>query len=66
MRPSGHASFKPPAVKVPLKIIFFAPWLMLMKPPGPMMREPKRLTLTLPRRSTSANERKARSSPPPS
>jgi hypothetical protein len=41
-------------------------WLMLMNPPTPMILSPKRLTLTLPAASTSANDRNAISSPPPS
>jgi len=64
--PSGHDNSLFPAVKVPPKITVLAFWLILMKPPGPTMRLPKRLTFTLPCSSISANDRKARSSPPPS
>lgn len=39
---------------------------MLMKPPTPTRRLPKRLMLTLPSRSASARPRKAASRPPPS
>jgi hypothetical protein len=53
-------------VKVPEKIIVLAFWLMLMKPPGPTMRSPKRLTLTLQPASTWAKDWMAWSSPPPS
>ena len=35
-------------MNVPLKTTHRAFWLMLMKPPTPMIRSPKRLTLTLP------------------
>ena len=36
-------------MKVPAKTSVRAFWLMLMKPPAPASRGPKRLTLTLPR-----------------
>ena len=34
-------------MNVPLKIMVLAFWLILMKPPGPTILSPKRLTLTL-------------------
>jgi hypothetical protein len=64
--PPGQSMARPPAVSVPLNITFFAFWLMLMKPPMPMMRPPKRLTFTFAWRSTWAKDRNARSMPPPS
>ncbi len=56
----------PPAVNVPANTTRRALWLMLMKPPAPARRGPKRLTLTLPSASTCAMPRHAMSSPPPS
>ncbi|WP_350029380.1 hypothetical protein [Caballeronia sp. ATUFL_F1_KS4A] len=64
--PFSHCTSSPPAVSVPLKITRFAFWLMLMNPPTPTILSPKRLMFTLPCASTSANERNARSRPPPS
>ena len=52
--PSSIATSSPPAVNVPAKTIRRAFWLMLMKPPAPASRGPKRLTLTWPSASTSA------------
>ena len=48
-RPSAHRDrAAPPAVKVPTKTTALAFWLMLMKPPAPASRGPKRETLRLP------------------
>ncbi|MCY1526246.1 hypothetical protein D9M68_612550 [compost metagenome] len=55
-----------PALKVPTKTTALAFWLMLMKPPAPARREPKRETLRLPSASAWARPRKAISRPPPS
>jgi hypothetical protein len=43
-----------------------AAWLMLMKPPAPASRGPKRLTFRLPCASACARPSTAMSSPPPS
>ncbi len=59
-------TFSPPAVKVPQNTTFRAFWEMLMNPPAPAMRGPKRLTFTSPSRSAWAMPRKAACSPPPS
>ncbi len=65
-RPSATSISSPPVVKVPANATLRAFWLMLMKPPAPARRVPKRLTLTLPCASTCAMPRQAMSSPPPS
>ena len=39
--PSAHCTSSPPAVKVPLKTAFLAFWLMLTKPPMPMILSSK-------------------------
>ncbi len=64
--PSWMASPAPPAEKFPTKTTFLLFWLMLMNPPQPAIRSPKRLALTLPTPSHSANPRTATSRPPPS
>ena len=51
--PSSIATWRPPAVKVPVKTTALAFWLMLMKPPAPASLPPNRLTLTLPSASHS-------------
>ncbi len=60
------ASSSPCAVSVPTKLILPVRALMFGKPPGPRTRPSKAWTLTLPSASTSANDRLAMSSPPPS
>jgi len=62
----GQSTSTPPEVKVPLNTMVWAFWLMLMKPPGPTILSPNRLTLTLQCSSTSAKDRNASSRPPPS
>ena len=52
--------------KVPTKATFLLFWLILMKPPQPVIRLAKRLALMLPVPSHSANPRHAQSRPPPS
>ena len=53
-------------MSVPTKLIRFVRALMLGKPPGPRTRPSNACTLTFPWASTSANDRLAMSSPPPS
>ena len=60
------SSSTPCAVNVPTKLILRVRALMFGNPPGPRTRPSNAWTLTLPCASTSANERLATSSPPPS
>lgn len=45
-------TLRPPLVKLPTKITFFAVWLMSMNPPQPGVRGGKYDTFTLPSSST--------------
>ena len=64
--PASIRAANPPDVKVPTNTTFFEFWEILMKPPHPETLEEKRLALTLPAPSHSANPRHAISRPPPS